>query len=219
MTSKRQAITIETKYEIIKHHQGGKKLAFLVKEFNLPQSTVSTILKNKERTISQYENNAIPSTKRIKLSTYPLLETAIDSWFKQTMTQSNVAINGPIIQLQAIKYATFLGYTDFKASNGWITNFKKRNNISYKTISGEAGLVDNAVVERYISTTLPILIEEFKAENIYNADETALFYKAMPSKTMFFTGEKCNSVKENKERLSLLLAANMDGSDKLVVLK
>ena len=93
MTSKRQAITIETKYEIIKLHQGGKKLTFLVKEFNLPQSTVSTILKNKEKTISQYENNAIPSRKRIKLSTYPLLETAIDSWFKQIVTQSNVAIN------------------------------------------------------------------------------------------------------------------------------
>ena len=85
MKSKRQAITIETKYEIIKHHQGGKKLAFLVKEFNLPQSTVSTILKNKEKTILQYENNAIPSKKRIKLSTYPLLE---DSWFKQTVTQT-----------------------------------------------------------------------------------------------------------------------------------
>ena len=73
MTSKRQALTIETKYEIVKLHQGGKKLAFLVKEFNLPQSTVSTILKNKEKTISQYENNPLPSKKRIKPSTYPLL--------------------------------------------------------------------------------------------------------------------------------------------------
>ena len=50
-------------------------------------------------------------------------------------------MSGPIMQFQAMKYTTFLGYNDFKASNGWVNNFKKRNGISYKTIVGEGGLI------------------------------------------------------------------------------
>ena len=55
-----------------------------------------------------------------------------------------------MIKLQAIKYATFLGHNEFKASSGWMENFKKRNGISFKTIVSEAGLVDSQVVEKYL---------------------------------------------------------------------
>ena len=67
--------------------------------FNLPASTISTIIANKEKIVLVYENNGLPSKKRLKLSTYPLLETALDSWFKQTISHSNLTINGPVIKM------------------------------------------------------------------------------------------------------------------------
>ncbi len=62
-----------------------------------------------------------------------------------------MTISGSEIIQQAIKYAVFLGYYDFKASNGWLDKFLKRNNISFKTICGEAGLVDQDVVSNWIN--------------------------------------------------------------------
>lgn len=59
------------------------------------------------------------------------------------------------------------------------------------------------------------LLEGYKPCDIFNVDETALFYKCMPDKTLTFKNEKCNGGKHSKERLTLLLAVNMTGTDKL----
>jgi hypothetical protein len=55
----------------------------------------------------------------------------------------------------------------------------------------------------------------YKQCDIFNADKTALFYKCMPDKTLTFKNEKCNGSKHSKERLTLLLAVNMTGTNKL----
>jgi len=59
------------------------------------------------------------------------------------------------------------------------------------------------------------LLEGYKPCDIFNADETALFYKCMPDKILTFKNEKCNGGKHSKERQTLLLAVNMTGTDKL----
>jgi hypothetical protein len=56
----------------------------------------------------------------------------------------------------------------------------------------------------------------YEPKNILNADETGLFYKAMPNKTMFYKNLACNNV--IKDRLSILICANMDGSKKFKAL-
>ena len=38
---------------------------------------------------------------------------------------------------------------------------------------------------------LPDLIKEHKPKNIYNCDETELFYRVMPDLTLEFKGESC----------------------------
>ena len=42
--------------------------------------------------------------------------------------------------------------------------YKKRNNIAFKTVVGEAGLVDNNFVEYWIKNILPKLIKECSKE-------------------------------------------------------
>ena len=59
------------------------------------------------------------------------------------------------------------------------------------------------------------MIKDYESKNIFNADETALFYKAMPNKTMFYKNLPANHVKVDKERLSVLFCANMSGTEKL----
>ncbi len=66
-----------------------------------------------------------------------------------------------------------------------------------------------------MNNILPDLIKDYEEHDIFNADETSLFYKALPDKTLHYKVLPCNEVKVHKERLSLLLCVNMDGSEKL----
>ena len=58
--------------------------------------------------------------------------------------------------------------------------------------------------------TLQAALKEYSPADIYNADETALFYKLMPNKTLEFKGNKCFGGKSSKERIT-----NSTGTDKL----
>ncbi len=139
----------------------------------------------------------------------------MDTWFAESISQTNVVIGGPEIKEQALRFAVFLQQPEFTASNGWLQKFRERHHISFKTIVGEAGLVDKSVTDNYLNEILPNLIASYKPEDIFNADETALFYRAQPAKTMIYKDMDANKVKQCKERLTLMLTANMNGTEKL----
>ena len=213
--SKRRAISNETKIEIIENNKKLTQTELSV-VYSLPISTIATIQGNKNKIIQYYEQNSKnASHKRIRLSNFPVIEESLQVWFNQVMTKPNMTIDGPLLKVQASKFAELHGITGFKASNGWLEGFKKRNNISFKTIVGEGGLVDNSIIENYKKNILPNLLKDYEPRNIFNADETALFYKALPNKTLYYKNLPANSVKTMKERLSVLFCANMDGSEKM----
>ena len=89
----------------------------------------------------------------------------------------------------------FLQHPDFTASSGWLSKFRKRHHNSYKTIVGEAGLVDRAVTDEYIKDVLPGLLAYYHPSDIFNPDETALFYRDQPIKTMIYKHMDANKVK------------------------
>ena len=68
----------------------------------------------------------------------------------------------------------------------------------------------------WLSDTLPSLLDEYDEENIFNVDETALFYKALPNGTYTYASEKPEGRKEQKERLTVVLLCNMAGTYKEV---
>ena len=63
--------------------------------------------------------------------------------------------------------------------------------------------------------TLPHLLTEYEPKDIFNADETALFYKAIPATTYAFQDEAVRGSKTPMDRLTPLLCANMNGREKL----
>ena len=120
-------------------------LADLVKKYSLSASTISTIIneKNQEKIKHLFDNELIkPECKRMKLPIYQKVDEAMDLWFKNTMKEKNVTLDGTLIQAQALKFAAMEGYVDFKASNGWLDKFKIRHNITCKKIVGEGGNAD-----------------------------------------------------------------------------
>jgi len=53
---------------------------------------------------------------------------------------------------------------------------------------------------------------------MFNTDETGIFYRMLPDKTMCFKGNSCHGGKQSKERVTAMVCANMDRSEKLPLL-
>ena len=83
-----------------------------------------------------------------------------------------------------------------------------------KAISGEEATVNPDVKSVWITQSLTHLLKGYSAENVYNADETGLFFQMMPNKTLAFKGEKCIGGKLSKACLTVMLCANMTETDK-----
>ena len=60
---------------------------------------------------------------------------------------------------------------------------------------------------------LRALCDEYTLDNIWNADETGLFWKMRPSRTL--TKGNIAGYKKDKARVSILLACNAIGTEKL----
>jgi hypothetical protein len=65
------------------------------------------------------------------------------------------------------------------------------------------------------------ILEKYEPKDIYNMDETGIFCNMLPNHIFGVWGKKCHTGKHSKERLTVVLCTNMDGSDKgkLVVIR
>lgn len=97
-------------------------------------------------------------------------------------------------------------------------NLLYRYGIKQKTLCGEGAHVDDEVCQNWIKNTLPNLLEGYSPENVFNVDETGLFFKCLPQKTLAFKNEKCHGGKKSKERVTLMVGSNMAGDEKLKLL-
>jgi hypothetical protein len=70
-------------------------------------------------------------------------------------------------------------------------------------------------VEEWRKEQLLKIFGGYEPKNIYNADETGLFFRLPPNKTLSLKGDPCNGGKNSMERITVLLACSADGTDKL----
>jgi hypothetical protein len=63
------------------------------------------------------------------------IDEALLEWFK-VKGDAGFSINGPILKIQAEKFAMQLEHKDYSFSNGWLDRFKNRHNIVYDQVSG-----------------------------------------------------------------------------------
>nr|XP_037272856.1 tigger transposable element-derived protein 6-like [Rhipicephalus microplus] len=58
-------------------------------------------------------------------------------------------------------------------------------------------------------------VSEYEPRDVFNADEAGLFFNLQPEKSLYFKGKECRGGKKSKERITVLLCCNADGSEKL----
>ncbi|XP_025404979.1 tigger transposable element-derived protein 4-like [Sipha flava] len=133
-------LTIGDKIKIIEEAKKGvKRKKDIASEFGIPASTLSTILKDKDKIFRAVEEvPCLPRRKRFNASSFSEIEYGMTEWIKR-VRDYNLPISGPLIQDKAAEFAKNLGLT-FQASSGWLENFKSRNGIVEKIISVSAVL-------------------------------------------------------------------------------
>ena len=77
-------------------------------------------------------------------------------------------------------------------------------------MSGEANQADPVTVEE-CKRKLSRVLESYVETDIYNADETSLFFKLLPGRSMVLSKDTCKGEKHSKERYTILLYTNWFG--------
>ncbi len=192
--------------------KGGKK-GGIAKKYGISPSTLSTFLKQKSKI--DIDADALgPQRKKMRTADYEEMDEVVYMWFVE-MRAKNIPINGPLLRERARAFARSLGFPEFMGSTGWLHRNRKRYGISHKIINGEANDAPKEVASSWRLETLPAALKEYSPADIYNSDETTLFYKLMPNKTLEFKGNKCFGGKSSKERITALLCTISMGTDKL----
>ena len=125
-TGKQRAIDLATKVAIINALETGiETKSKVARRYELPRSTLSTILKNKEKFKHLFATSKLkPGIKRCRLATYQDVEEALFNRFKQARCM-NVPISGPIMKIRAKELALKMGHSEFQCSTGLLERFKQ----------------------------------------------------------------------------------------------
>ena len=96
---KRRTISLDVKKALIEASKT-KKVAELVIEFDLPDSTIKTILndKNKDKILKAIDDGAGGKRVKLKGAKHSDLEEAILKWLKEVRSE-NIPVDGPILKV------------------------------------------------------------------------------------------------------------------------
>lgn len=211
-------LTVHEKYEIILYAENNSevahsKIAELFKERfkkNVCRRSISNYIKIKDKIkaaclFNSTAKNCSSSKK------YPIIDDELFKWI-EVVEEKNAFYNENILKKRALEIAKSHNISDFKASNGWIHRFKTRYNIKERNLCGESGKAKKEDYEDFYKT-IELKMKGYDPKNIFNLDETSLFYKARPSKSIISKIRK--GVKNYKDRITVMFCCNSDGSEKL----
>ncbi|XP_066146779.1 tigger transposable element-derived protein 6-like [Euwallacea fornicatus] len=161
----------------------------LAEKFKIGKSQAAEILQKKEKFRKMWQSGDSLGQKLNRLKNVPQkIDKECLDWFSRIRSQ-NIPISGPLIKAKAKEIACRLKYEQFSASNGWLEKWR-RHNISFKSISGESADVNPQDVSEFLQK-LPSLLLGYRPQDIYNADESGLYFRALPDKTLALKSEKC----------------------------
>ncbi|KAM6278356.1 tigger transposable element-derived protein 5 [Spheniscus humboldti] len=218
----RRAYSIKDKLQAIERVKKGERQASVCRAFGVPGGTLRGWLKDEAKLrwfLEQLGGEVGTQRKKMRLANEEEIDRAVYAWFL-ALRQHGVPLSGPLIQAQAEAFARQIYGPEctFKASHGWFWRWQKRHGISSQRIYGEGGLP--AEPERAPAAcpeTSPMPAADaggYGDEQIYNANVTGLYWKLLPGQA----GGVMATVRRRpapRERVTVLLAANLTGSHKL----
>jgi len=109
--------------------------------------------------------------------------------------------------------------TDFKASWQWLSRFIVRRGLQKMLLHGEGVKVNKSDLGLLAALDdLYAIIAQYDLENVYNMDDTSLFFHLLPRYSLLMPDENISTTrgkKKSKGRVSLIVCTNAVGIHKI----
>jgi hypothetical protein len=195
----------------------------LAREYNVDEKAVRQIWSKKdeiEQRSALMTNEARAKVFRQCKGQFPQIEDQLFTWI-DAMRRANLTV-APSLAIEKAKQiaaALSIPEDDFKASWQWLQKFRARKGLQEVLLHGEGGEVDknNPALLAQLDALYDI-IKEYDPEQVYNMDETGLFYRQLPQYSLLMPNEDVSTVrgkKKIKDRVTLVVCANATGSHKI----
>lgn len=218
---KRRVLSIEDKIQIVEKLENGSTIQQIMVQYDIGHTTVRNIRDKKDEYLTYVATSDAPDVfkrrKTMKTSTFAHLDSCLIEWFHQER-YLGTPINGLLVAAQAKYFFEELGLEgNFNASNGWLTRFKNRYGIREISVQGEKLSANENAASTFVREFSEFIeTKNLTLEQIYNADETGLYWRCLPCKTLAAQREtSAPGVKPSKERITVLCCANASGTHRL----
>ena len=224
---KRKTICLSVKMDVLRRFEAGERAVDIGIALGLPPTTVRTIRKNADNIKASAGSATSMSATKISRTRSVVMETMekmLSMWIED-QNQRNAPVSLMVIQHKAkslfndlkAKEGEGSKEEDFNASRGWFQRFRQRYHFHNIKVTGEAASSDAVAAENF-TPELKKIIEEggYSSKQVFNVDETGLFWKRMPERTYISQEEKrAPGFKAAKDRVTLLLGGNASGDCKM----
>ncbi|XP_042226453.1 tigger transposable element-derived protein 1-like [Homarus americanus] len=239
-TPKRQkkVMTLQEKVELLNKLREGMSFAAVGRLYNVNESTVRTI-KKKEKDICDAVSASAPRSAKhvsqVREKAMVKMENALFLWIED-QHRKGVVVDSILIREKAKSLHTRFTPaakepvpstsaatptpetpqtppTPFQTSKGWFDNFKRRFGLKNVKMTGEAVSADTMAAKTFPAESKAILEEQgYKPEQVWNMDETGLFWKKTPQRTFIAQEERrAPGFKAAKDRCTVLFCGNAAG--------
>ncbi|XP_058029622.1 tigger transposable element-derived protein 1-like isoform X3 [Ahaetulla prasina] len=214
----RKVISLNLKMKIIKAYEAGKKVTNIAQEEGLAHSTISAILKDKERIKEATKGSSGMTTSIIRKQKHLVheMEKLLILWIEDQI-QKRLPVSLFLIQNKARSIFSTLKERagdecteTFTASRGWFMRFQLRFHYQKTHRLGKA----DKEAGKHFPDELDNVVAEgnYFAEQIFRVDETGLYWKRMPERTYIHReAQAIPGCKAFKDRVTLLLGGNVAG--------
>jgi hypothetical protein len=222
-----KSLSYVQKLEVIEQLERGITHQNLAAKYGVSRTQITSISKkeNREKIIARCladpnnKQNGCRSTR----PKYKLLEDELLDWFvskrqkKFVVTTASLRAKALLIRdrrlIEAKQDDDASRLHLFLCSNRWIGNFKKRNRILLRSVAGTEDTLQPDIIAK-ARDELKESLGTYDPRDIYNADESGLFYRQLPDKSLVLCGVSCKEQTSAKDRVTILLCCSATG-DKL----
>ncbi|XP_033209583.1 tigger transposable element-derived protein 2-like isoform X2 [Belonocnema kinseyi] len=224
MTKRTAEEEFSEKYLILQEVKKGESRNAVLNKYKISERTLRKIVQCADEITNKSHDSEFRNKKSMKSADNVELEAALFKWFIQKR-DSGQPISGMMIQEKARIFNELLkGPKTFRASEGWFSRFKKRHGLKRWSIKGYYSRFllskDINSTEEFTKLLIEKIIREnLKLENIYNADESGIYWKILLNYICALLTEKSVAGFDNKkDRFTALFCANASGSHKIPLL-
>ena len=228
---KRHNYSVSLKLEVIdRYRELNKNMSKTSKEFNIPRSVIYGWINQEDKLRSSDLKRTSKRVKRKHTLKYDQLETDV-----LRFVRSERAAKRSISYRQIVAYALEINsqkfkHPDFKASQGWLWRFMKRNKLGRRAKTKVSQLCRfDSIAEQQTAineflNTVPGRMKPYSDTVTFNMDETPCYFDMSNAHTIEFKGAKTVEIMGtglSKRRFTVVLCIRMDGKviDVMVIFK